>query len=62
LISIGVKMKREIAGRRVAQYGPIAIVISRFNEVVTGKLLEGALDAIRRHTPEGNEIDVDIYS
>ncbi len=54
-------MIREIVGRRVAQYGPIAIVVSRFNEVITGKLLEGALDAMRRHSPEGLDIDIDIY-
>lgn len=54
-------MIRQIVGRRVVQKGPIAIVVSRFNEVITSKLLDGALDAIRRHSPEGLEIDIDIY-
>lgn len=32
-----------------------AIVVSRFNEFITSKLLSGALDALRRHnTPEKN--------
>ncbi|HWI64072.1 MAG TPA: 6,7-dimethyl-8-ribityllumazine synthase [Symbiobacteriaceae bacterium] len=34
------------------------IVISRFNEFITGKLLAGAQDAIRRHG--GDEAQVDI--
>ena len=34
------------------------IVASRFNEFLTGRLIEGALDALKRHgTPEGN-IDI----
>ncbi len=33
----------------------IGIVASRFNEFITTKLLEGALDALRRHdVPDGN--------
>ncbi len=35
--------KLDASGRRYA------IVVSRFNEFVTSKLLEGALDALRRH-------------
>ena len=32
-----------------------AIVVARFNEFITGKLLSGALDALKRHeTPEEN--------
>lgn len=54
-------MIRQIVGRRVAQAGPIAIIVSRFNEVITGKLLEGAIDAIRRHSPEGIDVDIDVY-
>ncbi len=36
-----------------------AIVVSRFNNFVTKALLEGALDAIRRHN--GAEEDVEIF-
>jgi len=35
-----------------------ALVVSRFNEFITGKLLSGAQDAIRRHG--GDEAQVDI--
>ena len=32
-----------------------AIVVSRFNDFITSKLLDGALDALKRHeTPEEN--------
>ena len=37
----------------------IAIVIARFNNFITSKLLEGALDAIQRHN--GNLENVDTY-
>ena len=35
-----------------------AIVVSRFNEFITSKLLGGALDTLKRH--ETNEEDIDI--
>ena len=35
-----------------------AVVIARFNEFITGKLLEGAQDALKRHGV--NDTDVDI--
>lgn len=34
------------------------IVISRFNEFITGKLLEGAMDALTRHGVEKEDIEV----
>lgn len=34
------------------------IVISRFNEFITGKLLEGAMDALSRHGVEEEDIEV----
>lgn len=34
------------------------IVISRFNEFITGKLLEGAMDALSRHGVEEGDIEV----
>jgi 6,7-dimethyl-8-ribityllumazine synthase len=36
----------------------VAIVVSRFNESVTMRLLEGAIDALERHG--GNRADVDV--
>ena len=35
-----------------------ALVIARFNEFITGKLLDGAQDALKRHGV--NDVDVDI--
>lgn len=35
-----------------------AIVVSRFNEFITKRLLDGALDCLRRHGAEENAIDV----
>ncbi|MFD0619367.1 MULTISPECIES: 6,7-dimethyl-8-ribityllumazine synthase [Paenibacillus] len=34
------------------------IVVGRFNEFITTKLLSGALDALKRHGAEDNEVDV----
>jgi len=34
------------------------LVISRFNEFITNKLLEGALDALKRHGVDENDIEV----
>lgn len=34
------------------------IVVSRFNEFITGKLLGGAQDAVRRHGGDPNQVDV----
>lgn len=36
----------------------IAIVVARFNETITQKLLEGALDALTRHGVAFDDIDV----
>ena len=35
-----------------------AIVISRFNEFISGKLLEGALDCLQRHNADDKKISV----
>ena len=45
-------------GNLLAQDLKIAIVISRFNEFIGRKLLEGALDAIKRHGGEESNIDL----
>ena len=36
----------------------IAIVVARFNDFITSKLLEGALDALRRHEVTEDAIDI----
>lgn len=40
---------RIIEGNLLADNDRFAIVVSRFNDLVTGRLLDGALDALRRH-------------
>ena len=36
----------------------IGIVVARFNEFITGKLLSGAEDALRRHGVEDKDVDI----
>jgi 6,7-dimethyl-8-ribityllumazine synthase len=36
----------------------IGIVVSRFNDFITSKLLDGALDALRRHDVADDDIDI----
>ena len=36
----------------------IGIVVARFNEFITGKLLSGAEDALRRHGVEDNNVEI----
>lgn len=36
----------------------IGIVVSRFNEFITSKLLAGALDGLKRHDVDENSVDV----
>ena len=42
-------MIKEIKGQLTAGKGKFAIVVSRFNEFITAKLLAGAIDCLRRH-------------
>lgn len=46
------------SGDLVAKGTKIAIVASRFNEIITNKLLTGAIDALDRH--DVNEKDIDV--
>ncbi|UXR81807.1 6,7-dimethyl-8-ribityllumazine synthase [Staphylococcus sp. IVB6214] len=45
-------------GQLVGNGLKIGIVVSRFNDFITGRLLDGALDALKRHQVDENEIDV----
>jgi len=47
-------MPNVIEGELLASGEKIAIVVSRFNDFITSKLLDGALDTIRRH---GGNVD-----
>lgn len=45
-------------GNLIAQGLRFGIIVGRFNEFIGGKLLEGALDALRRHGVEEKEIEI----
>ncbi|KOP63884.1 6,7-dimethyl-8-ribityllumazine synthase [Paenibacillus solani] len=45
-------------GKLVSEGLKYGIVVGRFNEFITSKLLGGALDALKRHGADDNEIDV----
>ena len=51
-------MARVIEGDLQGQGVKVAIVVSRFNGFITDRLLEGALDALRRHGVEEKGITV----
>ncbi|MCU0915872.1 MAG: 6,7-dimethyl-8-ribityllumazine synthase [Planctomycetes bacterium] len=51
-------MIEEIKGRLAAGQGRYAIVVSRFNEFITAKLLGGALDCLQRHGAADEQIQV----
>ncbi len=44
-------------GNLVATSGKYAIVVGRFNEFITGKLLGGAIDGLERHGVKTEDID-----
>ena len=47
-----------IQGELQAKGLRFAVVVSRFNDFITGKLLEGAVDALVRHGAKEEDIDV----
>ena len=51
-------MLRTWEGALAAKGFTFGIVVSRFNEFITARLLEGALDALRRHGAEEDRITV----
>jgi 6,7-dimethyl-8-ribityllumazine synthase len=50
--------KREYEGILIGKGLKIAVVVSRFNELITTKLLEGAKDALVRHGVAEADIDI----
>jgi hypothetical protein len=56
--SEGGVMTKTIKGKYSAKGKRFAIVVSRFNEMITNRLLEGALDCIRRHGGEEKNIEI----
>lgn len=51
-------MGRKFEGQAVAPDGSLAIVVSRYNESITGKLLAGALETLKRRDVPDEQIDV----
>ena len=47
-----------LEGKVVAEGMKVGIVVARFNEFITSKLLSGAIDGLVRH--DVNEDDVDV--
>lgn len=47
-----------LEGNLIARDMKIGIVVSRFNELITSKLLSGAIDALERHEVKSEDIDV----
>jgi 6,7-dimethyl-8-ribityllumazine synthase len=52
-------MVQKVQGLLNAKNKKFAIVVSRFNELISAKLLEGALDCLMRH--HANDKDITIY-
>lgn len=51
-------MPKMIEGKLIGKGKKFGIIVSRFNEFISGKLLEGALDCLHRHEVEDQHIDV----
>src|SRR6056297_3732317 len=51
-------MSKVYEGKLIGKDQKIGIVVCRFNEFISSKLLEGALDGLKRH--EVNEDDIEI--
>ncbi len=51
-------MIQEIKGQITAGKGKYAIVVSRFNEFITSKLVGGAIDCLQRHGAADEQISV----
>jgi len=51
-------MIKEIKGQIIAGSGKYAIVVSRFNEFITARLLDGAIDCLTRHGAADEQISV----
>ena len=47
-------------GKLIAEGLKFGIIVGRFNECIGGKLLGGAIDALKRHGVEEDEIEIEI--
>jgi len=53
--NLGIK---EYSGNFEAAHGKWALVVSRFNSLITERLLEGAVDALDRHGAERDQMEI----
>jgi len=51
-------VSRTFEGQLIGEGLKFAIVVARFNEFITGKLLEGAEDALARHGVDMADVDI----
>lgn len=51
-------MPKEIEGKLILTDESIAIVVARFNDLITNRLLDGSLDTLRRHGVSDDNITV----
>jgi 6,7-dimethyl-8-ribityllumazine synthase len=51
-------MTKTFEGQLVAEGLKFGIIVARFNEFITNKLLSGALDALKRHGANDDDIEV----
>ncbi len=51
-------MSRVYEGHITGEGRKIGIVVSRFNEFISGRLLEGAMDCLRRHGVDDEKISI----
>lgn len=51
-------MNQQFEGKLLGRGLKFGVVVSRFNEFITRKLLEGALDALLRHDVNREDIDI----
>jgi len=51
-------MTKVYEGKLVGDNQKVGIVVGRFNEFISGKLLEGALDGLKRHNVDEDDIEI----
>lgn len=51
-------MGSKFEGNLIASDLKVAVVVSRFNEFITNKLLDGCLDALMRHDAQEENLDI----
>jgi len=51
-------MGKTYEGKLVAKDCKFAIIVSRFNDFIVGKLMEGAMDALLRHGADDKNVDI----